>query len=343
MRSKATGKVCIIASVVGCIAVLALCIRAGSVYISLSDLIKIIWSHVTGNNPGNVAPMTDSIFWTIRVPRALPIFLVGGALSVSGAVMQSLLQNPLASSYTLGISSGASLGAALVIIFSASLPFYSQACLPVAGFVMGLLTVGIVLVLSMRIDRAVSNTTVILIGMIVSLFVTGVMNLLATIYPDHYKQLWMWMTGSFSSRTWTHVAILFPVCLAGTLILICFARELNIMSFGDEQASSIGVDSRKMKIIMIVVSSVLTGVSVAFTGVIGFVDLAAPHAVRRIFGPDSRIVIPMSFVYGGAFMALCDLLARTVISPREIPVGAVTALVGAPFFAYVFLRERRHS
>ncbi len=268
-------------------------------------------------------------------------FLVGGALSMSGACMQALLQNPLASSYTLGVSSGASLGAALVLILEISIPVLSGFMLPFAGFIFGLATVVIALMLTSAIDRSVSNTTVVLIGMVLSLFVNGMMNLLSTLNADHSKQLILWMMGSFSARGWKHCAILFPVCVAGFACLILMSRKMDIMSFGDLQAQAMGVDAKKTKVVAILVCSLLTGVSVAFTGVIGFIDLAAPHVVRKIFGPSHKLVIPMSFIYGGAFMALCDLISRTLLSPREIPVGAVTALIGAPFFAYVFFASRR--
>lgn len=275
------------------------------------------------------------------MPRAVMAFMVGGALSISGACMQALLQNPLASSYTLGVSSGASLGAALVLILNISIPFLAGFMLPFAGFVFGLITVVAALLLASAIDRNVSNTTVVLIGMVLSLFVNGMMNLLSTLNSDHSKQLILWMMGSFSARGWKHCAILFPVCIAGFVCLMLMSRKLDIMSFGDLQAQAMGVDAKKTKILAILICSLLTGVSVAFTGVIGFVDLAAPHIVRKIFGSTHKLVLPMSFIYGGAFMALCDLISRTLLSPREIPVGAVTALIGAPFFAYVFFASRR--
>ena len=260
---------------------------------------------------------------------------------MSGACMQALLQNPLASSYTLGVSSGASLGAALVLILEISIPVLSGFMLPFAGFVFGLATVVIALMLTSAIDKSVSNTTVVLIGMVLSLFVNGMMNLLSTLNADHSKQLILWMMGSFSARGCKHCAILFPVCVLGFICLMIMSRKMDIMSFGDLQAQAMGVDAKKTKILAILICALLTGVSVAFTGVIGFIDLAAPHVVRKIFGPTHKMVIPMSFIYGGAFMALCDLISRTLLSPREIPVGAVTALLGAPFFAYVFFASRR--
>jgi iron complex transport system permease protein len=341
MTKKGTGLKIAISAVL-CLFILVLAIRQGSVYISLKDLFGIIGGHISGKGtPDGVEPMMDSIFWTIRMPRAVMAFLVGGALSMSGACMQALLQNPLASSYTLGVSSGASLGAALVLILEISIPVLSGFMLPFAGFVFGLATVVIALMLTSAIDRSVSNTTVVLIGMVLSLFVNGMMNLLSTLNADHSKQLILWMMGSFSARGWKHCAILFPVCVAGFVCLMLMSRKMDIMSFGDLQAQAMGVDAKKTKIVAILVCSLLTGVSVAFTGVIGFIDLAAPHVVRKIFGPSHKLVIPMSFIYGGAFMALCDLISRTLLSPREIPVGAVTALIGAPFFAYVFFASRR--
>ena len=341
MTKKGTGLKIAISAVL-CLFVLILAIRQGSVYISLKDLFGIIGGHVTGRGtPEGIEPMMDSIFWTIRMPRAIMAFMVGGALSLSGACMQALLQNPLASSYTLGVSSGASLGAALVLILNISIPVLAGFMLPFAGFVFGLITVVAALLLASAIDRNVSNTTVVLIGMVLSLFVNGMMNLLSTLNSDHSKQLILWMMGSFSARGWKHCAILFPVCIAGFICLMLMSRKLDIMSFGDLQAQAMGVDARKTKIVAILICSLLTGVSVAFTGVIGFVDLASPHIVRKIFGSTHKLVLPMSFIYGGAFMALCDLISRTLLSPREIPVGAVTALIGAPFFAYVFFASRR--
>ena len=341
MNKKGTGLKIVISAVL-CLFILVVCIRAGSVYISLKDLFGIIGGHLTGKGtPAGIEPMMDSIFWTIRMPRALCAFMVGGALSISGACMQALLQNPLASSYTLGVSSGASVGAAVVLVTGIALPVFSNFTLPLAGFIFGLLTVTASILLARAIDRSISNTTVVLIGMVLSLFVNGILNLLSSIDDSHSKQLYLWMMGSFSARGWKHCAILFPVCIVCFIGLMLMSRKMDIMSFGDLQAQAMGVDAKKTKIVAILVCSLLTGVSVAFTGVIGFIDLAAPHVVRKIFGPTHKMVIPMSFIYGGAFMALCDLISRTLLSPREIPVGAVTALLGAPFFAYVFFASRR--
>lgn len=334
----------IIVSILACFVILVICARCGSVHIRLEDILKIIWAHITCRDvPPDISANIASIFWTIRLPRALMAFFVGGALSVSGLALQALLQNPLASSYTMGVSSGAGLGAAIVLITGVSIPVAKGLGLPAAGFVFGFVTVISVLLLSKAIDGILSNTTVILIGMIISLFVTGIQNLLSTLYQDHAKQIWMWMTGSMQSTTWLQTKILIPVAVSGTVLLLLFSKQLDIMTFGDEQAKAMGVNIARAKIAVILICSLLTGASVAFAGVIGFVDLAAPHVVRRIFGPSHKTAIVMSFLYGGAFLALADLISRTILSPREIPVGAVTALIGAPFFAYVFFTSRRKT
>ncbi len=324
-----------------CILILLLCINIGSVSIALPDSISITLNKLFGRPlPESIAPMSVSIFWNIRVPRALVAFLVGGALAVSGAVMQSLLQNPLASSYTMGVSSGSALGAAIIIISGIQSFVLRSFLLPTAGFVCALLTVIFVLVLSNKIDRNIHSYTIILIGMVVSLFVSAMLTLLSSLFPDHSQQIYFWMMGSFSARKWSHVAIIAPVCLLMTVAIWTQSHELDIMTFGDEQAMSLGVNTRFKKTLLIILTALLTGVSVAFTGTIGFIDLVAPHVVRKIFGAKHKVMIPMSFLYGGAFMSVADLIARTIISPRELPVGAVTALLGAPFFVVLFLKNR---
>lgn len=318
-----------------------MCINIGSVYVALPDALYITMHKLFGITlPARIEPMTVSIFWNIRVPRALVSFFVGGSLAVSGAVMQSLLQNPLASSYTMGVSSGSAVGAALIIISGIQSFALRSFLLPATGFIFALLTVFFVILFSSRIDRNIHSYTIILIGMVISLFVSAMLTLIAALFPDHSQQIYFWMMGSFSARNWSHVLIIIPVSIIVTFIIMLFSRELDIMTFGDDQAMSIGVNTRHKKILLIMLTALLTGVSVAFTGTIGFIDLVAPHAVRRIFGARHKAVIPMSFLFGGAFMSVMDLIARTLLSPREIPVGAVTALLGAPFFIILFFKKR---
>lgn len=313
------------------------CIALGSVTLSPSEEIHILNYQLFGVPlPEHVELSHVSVMWSIRMPRALLAFLVGGALAVSGAVIQSVLQNPLASSYTLGVSSGAALGAAFVTITQLSIAWLGVFVLPFFGFVGGLATVFFVLAFCARMDGAVKNHTIILLGMVLSLFFNAVLTMLSVLSSEHEHRLITWQLGTFSGKRWYHVGIVAITGLIGLLLLFCQHRELDILSFGDEQALAMGVDAPKVKTRLIIIASFLTGVSVCFTGIIGFIDLIAPHMVRRIFGSSHRLVIPMSFLVGGICMGLADLLARTILAPQDLPVGAVTALFGAPFFMWLY-------
>ncbi len=325
-------------------AVVLFCICTGSVAIRLSDIVNILGNKLFQRELSETMdPSMVSIFWTIRTPRVLTAFLAGGMLSVSGAVMQSVLQNPLASSYTLGVSSGASLGAAIVIVSSVSVPVIGSFLLPGSGFLFGLGTVLLVLGVSSRFDGNASSHTVILFGMVVSLFMNAMLTMVSALNSEYSRQLLMWQMGSFSGKRWYHVLVLTPCALLGLLLLLHYHRELDIMTFGDEQSMALGIDLKKVKRRTLTLSAFLTGVTICFTGTIGFVDLIIPHIVRRMFGAASRYVLIFSMLLGGSFLALADLAARTLLSPREIPVGAVTALIGAPFFVWVYFGRSQKS
>lgn len=322
------------------ICALLFAIGAGSVFVPFSDIFAIIGSKLFGA-PLIADANTASIIWNIRLPRALSAFCVGAMLAAAGTVMQSVLQNPLASSYTLGVSSGATLGAALVIVTGFSLPFIGIFTLPIAGFVFGLVTVLLAMAFALKLDHSLKNQTVILVGMVLSLFVNAILTLISGMFKSHLQQLTLWQMGSLSAKNWQHAAILFFVGMASIIALMLFCREMDILTFGDEQASSMGISVKKIKFTLIVICSLLTGTAVCFTGVIGFVDLVSPHIVRRIFNPSHKLLLPLSAIFGGGFLAIADTLARVVLSPVELPVGAITALIGAPFFAFIYFKRRR--
>ena len=330
------------AAVLAAIVCLFLGIVVGSVAISPGDMLAIVRSQLLGAElPDTISANTASILWNLRMPRAIMAFLVGASLSMSGAVMQSVLRNPLASSFTLGVSAGASLSAALVILTGFTLPFLGQNTIILCGFLGGLLTVFLAMLIAQRFDRNFGNTTVILTGMVLSLFVNALLTLVTSFSREHLQQVVFWQMGSFSGQNWGNcgiMAVLMPVLM---LVLVHYGSEMDLMTFGEDQALSAGVDMRKVRMILIAVSALLTGASVSFTGVIGFVDLIAPHVVRRLFGSRHALVIPMSALLGGAFMVLADLTARTIASPRELAIGAVTALIGAPFFAFIYFSRKQ--
>ena len=187
-----------------------------------------------------------------------------------------------------------------------------------------------------------STATLLLAGVAVAHLFTGLVSLMKYVAnEDQLPDLVFWQMGSFSGQTWTNCGLVLSILLAGLLVLLCYTREMDLMTFGEEQALSAGVDLRKVKFILIAVSSLLTGTAVSLAGVIGFVDLIAPHIVRKIFGSNHRLVVPMSALFGGTFMTLADMVSRTILAPQDLPVGAVTALIGAPFFAYIYFRRRR--
>lgn len=320
---------------------LALCICAGSVLLSAREMADILAHKMFGKALPDAANVSNvSILWEIRMPRVFCAFFAGAALSLSGAVMQAVLQNPLASSYTMGVSAGASLGAAVVIITGAAGSVLGYFLLPAAGFGAGLLTVFLVIAFAARIDRNMHNNTLILFGMVFSLFVNAMLTILSTMSSEHVQRLIMWQMGSFSGKRWVHVAALCICTLIGGFLLIFFHRELDIMTFGEEQAMSIGVDIKRKKTMLLAIASFLTGAAVCFSGIIGFVDLTIPQIVRKIFGAKHSVVLPMSMLLGGVFMALADMVSRTVMAPREIPVGAVTAMIGVPVFVWIYFKGR---
>jgi iron complex transport system permease protein len=320
--------------------IIAAAAALGSSGISLGDTILIILHKVFGISlKEGIDPKNVSIVWLLRLPRVLLAFIVGGCLAMSGAVCQSILRNPLASPYILGVSSGASLGAGLIIISGIAIPLLGAFTLPLTGFVFGLLTVFFVAAFSSRIDKSMSNNTIILCGMVLSLFLSALLTMLSAIFSDDLRRIVLWQMGSFAMRGWTYVQMILPFLIIGALGILRYTKEMDILSFGDEQAQSAGVETGSLRKKLLALCAILTGSAVALSGVIGFVDLIAPHAARKIIGSRHRHLIPMSFILGGSLMVVTDLIARTIISPSELPVGAITALIGAPFFAWVYFRR----
>ena len=321
---------------------LLLGIGVGSVYVPPVDILAIIAERILGYPLPEHIPVSYSVMvLNMRLPRVLLAFLTGAALAVCGGVMQSLLQNPLASPFGLGVSSGAGLGAALVIVLGSAFAVPGMFLLPAVSLGFALVTMCLVLLLSAKLDQGMSNMTIILVGMVISLFCNAVMTLLATGSPVHAQRIQLWQLGSFSMRGWGAVWTLLPVTVLVFLYFLRYARELDVMTFGEEQALAMGVDLCRSKRRLMTAVAVLVGTAVAFVGIIGFVDLIVPHIARRLFGAAHRRMLPACALLGGAFLVLCDLAARTLASPREIPIGSITALLGAPFFLYLFFHGRR--
>ncbi len=340
MKTKAK----IIISVLLSICVIIFGVVIGSIHVPVKDIFDIMcFKLFNATLPDSVTSTSVPIVWNLRLPRSILAFIVGGALSVSGTVMQSVLKNPLASSYTLGVSSGASVGAAFVIVTGFNIPFLGMFTLPLIGLLCGLFTVYCSVKFASRMDKNMENNTIILVGMVFSLFINAILTLIIAMSKEHLTQLTFWQMGSFALKEWSNVLVLLPIVAAGVLILMNYSREMDTLTFGEDQAFTMGIDVPKIKWLLLGLSAALTGSAISFVGVIGFIDLIAPHVVRKIFGSSHRIVVPMSMLFGGMFMVICDVVSRTVISPSELPVGAVTALIGAPFFAYVYFSKRKEK
>ena len=316
-----------------------ICIGAGSVYVAPADTVRTVWSALRGQ------PVPDGIsgpiILSVRLPRVLCAALMGAALSLCGAAMQGLLRNPLADGGTLGVSSGGALGAALAIVLGISLPG-----IPLAGplvFAMLFSFGSLMMILSMAyaMDRSFSTHTIILIGVIFSMLASALLSLLYSFAGDKLKSVTFWTMGSLSGRTMVHVLILTAGIVLFGGMLLCRSRELNHFALGEENARRVGVAIRKVKLEILIAASALIGLCVAVGGSIAFVGLIVPHIVRMITGPNHRKLLPASMIAGAVFLMWTDLIARTVLSPVELPIGVVTSLIGAVTFAAVFRSSRK--
>lgn len=309
---------------------IALAVSIGSVYIPLETL----WEAAS--------PQGDkSILWQIRLPRVVLAGLVGAALAIAGASFQGLFKNPLADPYTLGLSSGASVGAVATLFFSIQLPFVGIFTLPIMSMIGALVTILFVMIFARLVDPQMKMETLVLTGIIVSSFLGSVMSLMIALTGDELRQIIGWLLGSVSMRGWSYVQMAAPFILAGSIALLFVRRDLNAMLFGEERAHHLGVSVKNSKLIVLVAGSVVTGTAVAVSGTIGFVGLVVPHIVRLVVGSDHRAILPLSILNGATLLILCDLLARTIIAPTELPIGVITAFLGAPLFAFIFFQSRR--
>ena len=303
------------------------------------EIIKILLHKLFNAEFAELSQTRVSILWT-RLPRVLLSFVVGSALSVSGVVMQSVLRNPLASSYTLGVSSGAAVGASLTLLFSLS--FLGLFTLPFFGLLGGLVTVFAAILLASKIDKNMGNTTIILTGMALSLFANAAITFILSMMPEKkITTLIHWQMGTLSDQGWTPLAIIAGATVVITALLFIFHKEMDVMSFGEEYAKAAGVSVTRIKWILLSLSAAITGIAIAFVGIVGFIDLFTPHVARKIFGSKHIFVIPAAALIGGFFTTICDLISRAAFKDIQFPIGAVTAIIGAPFFIYIYFSGRK--
>jgi iron complex transport system permease protein len=272
----------------------------------------------------------------LRLFRIMLAIVAGAGLSLSGVILQGVLRNSLAEPYVLGVSSGSGLGAVIGLLF-----FSSTIAINSLAFIGGVLTIILVTSLA-KVDKRLSPENMIISGILISaLFSSLLMFFISNSYSARIHSVIWWLLGNLQVYKGMHVAIVACCVLIGFIISIIFSKELNALSLGEEEAIHLGVDIEKVKIILLLVSALITSVVVSMCGIIGFVGLMVPHLTRRMIGPDHRILIVCSVLVGAVFLLLCDAVSRIIMAPKELPIGVVTAFVGVPFFIYILKRSRK--
>lgn len=318
---------------------ISISISSGGI-IPISDALSALISSI--QKGGHDLNTTELYIYQSRLPRTIAAIGVGAGLAIAGCMFQALIRNPLVDPYITGVSSGAGCFAIAIVVLGVSvsaLNDFSNYIIPLAAIVGGLIAFAITLTIAEGAGGSATNY--ILAGTIVGFAFTSVQTIFLSLEKDNLTNVMWWLYGSFANITWENAFLVLIPALAISLISMLWAREFNLFMSGEDQARQLGLNVRRFKAVMMVVASVLTSICVAFVGVIGFVGLVIPHACRMLMGGDHRLIMPASIVLGACLMLFADLVARVVIAPLEIPVGAVTALIGTPVFAYMLIRRGR--
>lgn len=343
---KRRNKMILVLSLLGVCLIAALFLGSafGAVSIPMSDIGKMTLNKTAiFDFPTTWTAAEETIIFQIRMPRVIGGALVGMALATAGVLFQGLLRNPMADPYIIGTSAGAALGATIAMMLPISLAFLGFGLVPVAAFIGAVGTVFLVYNLA-RVGGKTPIISMLLAGVVVSALMASIMALLITISDRLHLSLqsvYSYLLGHISVTGWEQLAVIAPLVVGGVIFARFFAFHLNALSLGEEGAAYVGVNVERDKIVILVLGSLLTAAAVSISGLIGFVGLVVPHAMRLSFGPDHRLLLPAAALGGGAFVIIADLIARTAMAPAEIPVGVITAIIGAPFFLYLLRRTRK--
>lgn len=311
----------------------------GPVGIGPAEVMKVLLRHLLQLNV-DVAPVSDTIVWEIRLPRVLLAGLVGGTLAYSGAAYQGVFRNPLADPYLLGVAAGAGLAATVVIVGPVPATYGNFSLITLAAFGGAVAAVALTYGLA-RMGGTTPTTTLILAGVAVSALAVSATSYLMLAHQRDTISVLSWLLGGFNNSGWNKMWFIAPYAVPAAAIIFLHGRLLNVMQLDEQQAQQLGVDVERTRLIVLVASSLATAAAVSVAGIIGFVGLIVPHAVRLLLGPDYRRLLPLAAILGASFLILADLAARTAISPGELPVGVITAFLGAPFFLYLLRRQRK--
>jgi len=328
----------------GLVALLLLASAFGAVTIPLPDILKMALNKVAVFDfPFTWRAVDETIIFQIRLPRVVGGALVGAALATAGVLFQGLLRNPMADPYIIGTSAGAALGATIAMTLPINLAFLGFGLVPVAAFIGALATVILVYNLA-RVGGKTPIISMLLAGFVVSALLAAVMAFMISMsnrFDLNLHSVYSFLMGHISITSWGQIAIIAPLVIGGIIGARFFAFHLNAFSLGEEGAAYVGIEVERDKILILALGSLLTAAAVSISGLVGFVGLVVPHAVRLSLGPDHRFLLPASALAGAAFLVIADLLARTLLAPVEIPVGVITAIVGAPVFIYLLRHARR--
>ena len=316
----------------------------GAVNISLSDILKMTLNKAAVFDfPSTWRAVDETIIFQIRLPRVIGGALVGAALATAGALFQGLLRNPMADPYIIGTSAGAALGATIAMILPINMALLGFGLVPVFAFIGALSTVTLVYHLA-RVGGKTPIISMLLAGFVVSALLAAIVAFIMSISDRldlDLRSVYSFLMGHISVSSWEQISVTAPLVIGGIIAARFFALRLNAFSLGEEGAAYLGVEVERDKILILALGSLLTAAAVSISGLIGFVGLVMPHAMRLSLGPDHRLLLPASALAGATFLVIADILARTLLAPLEIPVGIITALIGAPFFLYLLRHNRR--
>jgi iron complex transport system permease protein len=319
---------------------LAVGLVVGPVDIGIGDILRSAGSRLGLPTVSPLTPTEEAVVWDLRLPRVVLGALVGGTLAVAGATYQGVFRNPLADPYLLGVAAGAGLGATLAVVYAPG-RWTSNQVVPPAAFLGGVVAVFATYALGRSAGRERGAAALLLAGVTVAAFFTAVQSFVQQQHADTLQEVYSWVMGRLPSSGWDDVVLIVPYLVVATVVIMLHRRLLDVLSLGDDEAASLGVDVRRVRLTLVAAATIGTAAAVAVTGLIGFVGIIVPHAIRLVVGGSYRMLVPLSFVVGAGFLVLVDAVARTALAPAEVPIGVVTAFLGAPFFAVVLRTSRR--
>jgi iron complex transport system permease protein len=316
-------------------------VLVGPVHLGAVSVVRATFAHVFGlHSP--LSGADDAILWELRLPRVILAALVGGTLAAAGAAYQGVFRNPLADPYLLGAAAGAGLGATIVVAYAPGGSLTGD-LLPLAAFVGAAFAVVAAYVLGRSAGAAAGPAALVLAGVTIVSFLTAIQTFVQQQHVDTVQEVYSWLLGRLATSGWRDVGIVLPYAAFAWIVIIAHGRLLDVLSVGDDEAAALGVNVARVRLAVVAAATIATAAAVAVSGLIGFVGIIVPHTIRLLVGGSYRLLLPLSVIVGAGFLVFADVIARTVMSPAELPIGVVTAFFGAPFFAILLRTSRRTS